>query len=221
MQLQNFDTASRQRLMALLDAKAENHGTMRCDEVQAFMMALLSGPDTLTPNDWLPEILGEESLFEAKERTEIERLVLALAADLRMKLNEKMLPDLWVYEDGAGQPDFNTWCNAYLYALDVVPTDWFEALNQEEFEDLFYPIMALGGIYDEEDGEDSINLYLTEKELTELESELPHVLLDIYWYWQAVINKPQTFRRSGQKVGRNDPCPCGSGKKAKSCCGVD
>ncbi|MBQ3335145.1 MAG: preprotein translocase subunit SecA [Eubacteriaceae bacterium] len=28
-----------------------------------------------------------------------------------------------------------------------------------------------------------------------------------------------TVRRSGKKVGRNDPCPCGSGKKYKNCCG--
>ena len=27
--------------------------------------------------------------------------------------------------------------------------------------------------------------------------------------------------RKGQKVGRNDPCPCGSGKKYKKCCGKD
>jgi preprotein translocase subunit SecA len=26
--------------------------------------------------------------------------------------------------------------------------------------------------------------------------------------------------RSGPKVGRNDPCPCGSGKKYKACCGA-
>ena len=25
----------------------------------------------------------------------------------------------------------------------------------------------------------------------------------------------------GQKIGRNDPCPCGSGKKYKNCCGKD
>jgi preprotein translocase subunit SecA len=25
--------------------------------------------------------------------------------------------------------------------------------------------------------------------------------------------------RTGPKVGRNDPCPCGSGKKYKQCCG--
>ena len=218
MQILTFDEAARSRLIELLDDKSEAHNTMRCDEVQGFMMALLSGPDALNPTNWLPEILGEESLFDAKERTEIERLVMAMAADMRMKLNEKILPDLWFYEDEAGNPDFYTWCNAYLYALDIVPTDWFEAADQEEFEDLFYPIMALGGIYDEEENGEVI-LHLNEKELTQLESDLPHVLLDIYWYWQAIINKPQTVRREGEKVGRNDPCPCGSGKKYKACCG--
>ena len=218
MQILTFDEAARSRLMELLDARSEAYNTMRCDEVQGFMMALLSGPDALNPTNWLPEILGEESLFDAKERTEIERLVMAMAADMRMKLNEKILPDLWFYEDEAGNPDFYTWCNAYLYALDIVPTDWFEAVDQEEFEDLFYPIMALGGIYDDEENGEVI-LHLNEKELTQLESDLPHVLLDIYWYWQAIINKPQTVRREGEKVGRNDPCPCGSGKKYKACCG--
>jgi preprotein translocase subunit SecA len=32
-------------------------------------------------------------------------------------------------------------------------------------------------------------------------------------------NKPKTFKRKEKKVGRNDPCPCGSGKKYKKCCG--
>ena len=38
MQLQAFDETSCVRLMQLLDAKSEQHNTMRCDEVQAFMM---------------------------------------------------------------------------------------------------------------------------------------------------------------------------------------
>ena len=29
----------------------------------------------------------------------------------------------------------------------------------------------------------------------------------------------QTVRNEGPKIGRNDPCPCGSGKKYKKCCG--
>ena len=31
--------------------------------------------------------------------------------------------------------------------------------------------------------------------------------------------KMHTFVREGKKIGRNDPCPCGSGKKYKQCCG--
>ncbi len=30
----------------------------------------------------------------------------------------------------------------------------------------------------------------------------------------------QTIKRESEKVGRNDPCPCGSGKKYKKCCGA-
>ncbi len=36
---------------------------------------------------------------------------------------------------------------------------------------------------------------------------------------EAQEEKAQPFVRSGQKVGRNQPCPCGSGKKYKQCCG--
>ena len=31
----------------------------------------------------------------------------------------------------------------------------------------------------------------------------------------------KTVRRAAPKIGRNDPCPCGSGKKYKKCCGKD
>jgi len=41
--------------------------------------------------------------------------------------------------------------------------------------------------------------------------------------WYLVDGKtvaPKPFRREEPKVGRNDPCPCGSGKKYKKCCGA-
>ncbi len=34
----------------------------------------------------------------------------------------------------------------------------------------------------------------------------------------AEEQKPEPIRNRSQKVGRNDPCPCGSGKKFKNCC---
>ena len=33
------------------------------------------------------------------------------------------------------------------------------------------------------------------------------------------INPVEPYKREGEKIGRNDPCPCGSGKKYKKCCG--
>ena len=35
---------------------------------------------------------------------------------------------------------------------------------------------------------------------------------------QQTDAKPEPIRNTGVKVGRNDPCPCGSGKKYKQCC---
>jgi preprotein translocase subunit SecA len=37
---------------------------------------------------------------------------------------------------------------------------------------------------------------------------------------QVAPGKPKPVKRTGKKVGRNDPCPCGSGKKYKKCCGA-
>lgn len=163
MDSRKFTEASKRRLGELLDAKSEQGNTMRCDEVQGFMTALLSGPDKLAPLDWLPEVLGDESQFTAAERSEIERLVLAMAMETTAAMSDKKLPDLWLYDDGEGGSDFYTWCNAYLYGLDIVPTDWFEAADDEAFEELFYPVMALGGIYDEEEN-GAIRLQFTEGE---------------------------------------------------------
>lgn len=36
---------------------------------------------------------------------------------------------------------------------------------------------------------------------------------------QAFEEVPAPVVRQGPKVGRNDPCPCGSGRKFKKCCG--
>ncbi len=44
--------------------------------------------------------------------------------------------------------------------------------------------------------------------------------LDGEWkFIDGVIVKPDPYVRDNPKVGRNDPCPCGSGKKFKKCCG--
>jgi preprotein translocase subunit SecA len=44
------------------------------------------------------------------------------------------------------------------------------------------------------------------------ESEVPEVQ-------EELAQQPKPFKREGRKVGRNEPCPCGSGKKYKQCHG--
>ena len=43
---------------------------------------------------------------------------------------------------------------------------------------------------------------------------------DKIYYVDGVALRPDAYRRQEPKVGRNDPCPCGSGKKYKKCCGA-
>ena len=43
--------------------------------------------------------------------------------------------------------------------------------------------------------------------------------IDGKWMYSTGSLKTTTVVREGRKVGRNEPCPCGSGKKYKACCG--
>ena len=52
------------------------------------------------------------------------------------------------------------------------------------------------------------------KFIIELEPDKPEDISDL-----EVLLNPQTTKIAEKTVGRNDPCPCGSGKKYKKCCG--
>lgn len=40
-----------------------------------------------------------------------------------------------------------------------------------------------------------------------------------WFFYDGHAPKLEQIKRQGAKIGRNDPCPCGSGKKYKKCCG--
>jgi SWIM/SEC-C metal-binding protein len=48
----------------------------------------------------------------------------------------------------------------------------------------------------------------------EIMSDKPEDIADL----EILLNWPEP-KQTEKKVGRNDPCPCGSGKKYKKCCG--
>ena len=55
----------------------------------------------------------------------------------------------------------------------------------------------------------------THKLAIEIESAIPH----IHRYWAPKRKSAvEQVQRDAPKTGRNEPCPCGSGKKYKQCC---
>jgi SWIM/SEC-C metal-binding protein len=52
------------------------------------------------------------------------------------------------------------------------------------------------------------------KFIIELEPDKPEDIADL----ERLLNTPKP-KITEKKVGRNEPCPCGSGKKYKNCCG--
>ncbi len=52
------------------------------------------------------------------------------------------------------------------------------------------------------------------KYIIELERKKPEDITDL----EILLNWPKP-KEAGKKVGRNEPCPCGSGNKYKKCCG--
>jgi len=61
----------------------------------------------------------------------------------------------------------------------------------------------------------------SEQEIQNLRQAITPNVREIHAFWlarRAAAGPMATFRRDEPKIGRNDPCPCGSGKKYKKCC---
>ncbi len=76
-----------------------------------------------------------------------------------------------------------------------------------------------GGIGDEEGVVEFVASYTMDKLKDQHHERAKFKKKDGVWLYEDGDIVPTTIVRSGPKVGRNDPCPCGSGKKYKHCCG--
>ena len=70
------------------------------------------------------------------------------------------------------------------------------------------------------DAQPNANSWKLDGVLDEAATALPERLRSIGGT-AAASGSSEPIRRPGSKLGRNDPCPCGSGKKFKRCCGKD
>ncbi len=85
-------------------------------------------------------------------------------------------------------------------------------------------VAAEGGGRDDTSGTVEFIAHYRERGVRQRHHERARFQRDRQGEWLYVdAETPQTepIRHEGPKVGRNDPCPCGSGKKYKRCCGAN
>lgn len=114
------------------------------------------------------------------------------------------------------------WAYGFAQAITLRPRRWTKMVKSEAGL-LLIPIIVLceaDEILDE--------LGLSCEELSQTMEEaieiLPATVMGIAHYWRMPAAQQKnlvTSLHAATRIGRNDPCPCGSGKKFKKCCGGD
>ena len=110
--------------------------------------------------------------------------------------------------------------------MDFHPADWVELLDDEEHGGAMVPILALAHEHDPDPEMRPYKELIDEERRENLLAGLAVGATKIYEYFEPYRKieahakaSTKTFRRESPKIGRNVPCPCGSGKKYKQCCG--
>lgn len=211
------------RLEQYLSAPERPESTLPLDATQGLLCAVVSAPSPVMPSRWLPEVLGEGHQFSSvEEAQEITALLMSLHNDVARQLNEGGGFEFIVYGDeGDDHDSIAIWCQGYLIGVELADPGWHQDTDPEELEEMLFPFYMLSGRWQEileAEGEPPMDPADEAEILAELRLSLADEVLANrrYWFERGI---PEPVRRSGPKVGRNEPCPCGSGKKFKNCCG--
>lgn len=215
----------------LLDLPGE---AMDVAMLDGFLTAIVSGPKVIMPSEWMRWVWDvengtDEPEFESETLArEIIGLMIRHMNDIAMTLMDH--PDEYqplLMERRTGSevvPVIDEWCMGFMKGIKLDPGGW-QPVTSDHPEWLF-----------------TISLYGTEAGWKLLEDRklsmeahkslaagLAADVRKIYAFWleQRRPGQPlekasalrQPFRRE-HKIGRNDPCPCGSGKKFKHCHGA-
>lgn len=106
------------------------------------------------------------------------------------------------------------WCESCMRGVALAAEQW--QLNDLDMKILIGPIQAFQG----EQASITHKQYCHEEMQNLQQSIAPNVrLIHAYWLAKRTNDKVRSpFKRRETKIGRNDPCSCGSGKKYKRCC---
>jgi uncharacterized protein len=193
-------------------------------DLDGFLTGIVVGPDLILPGEWVPVIWGDgEPDFNDEEHAErILGIIMARYNEIIFQLDnepESFQPIFYSAPDG--RTVAADWVEGFMDAFGLRVDSWDPLLADVDFSYLMGPIMAF---LSDKDGNSLVTGTPEELDIILAESTeaLPHVIKEIYDYWKerrvAADDNIQSF---GKKVGRNDRCPCGSGRKYKQCCGAN
>ena len=219
----DLTNAELDRLEELLESAVFGDEAMRLDEIQAMLCAVVSGPDEVLPETWLPEALGKD-YPAGPETDETVALLLRLHDEIMAALAEgdTVAPVLYPLAEDSEDYDYATWADAYIFGAGLAG-DWYEQAGKhaEDLSELLEPLFLLNGMLREDveaAGERWFSPAEEERLVAETQEGLPDIVQALHDFWRSK-EQTVTIRRDQPKAGRNDPCPCGSGKKYKQCCG--
>ena len=213
------------RLEGLLSGDQHGGNAMPLDALQGFLCAVASAPEAIPIRRWLAAALGDEHDWENDvQSAEVVALLKRFHQEIVLVLVEgiQVDPILYPVSDESTEHDYSMWALGYLEGVDLAQPAWEAAGDADEVEDILFPFLILaGGLEHDAVLRASLELKPQEEQalIDNCRDELPEAVQDAFDFW-AEKRKPDTFRRDGPKVGRNDPCICGSGKKFKQCCGA-
>jgi uncharacterized protein len=205
---------------------------MNLEMLDGFFAALICGPDMVRPSEYLREIwggdrVGGDGFRDEAEMQEFFDLIMRHWNSLARTFNssEPFLP--FLLEDDAGVAHANDWAQGFTRGMKLRQEGWAELLDDGEHGGLLVPILALAH---EHDPDPTLRPYKEPMDAQRREQLVMGIAVcvpNIYRYFLSrrrsstrAERDAGTHRRSSAKVGRNDPCPCGSGKKFKKCCGA-
>jgi uncharacterized protein len=214
---------------------------------EGFLAALVCSRRDITPEEYWPELLGdtfrpmehmefvmrwrrrwaevEQALDAPVELLEDERTYHPEALDTRgavLALPEEERGDIAVESLPAyGQ----VWALGFMYAVETWPEDWSPPRDREAAEMLDEALQRIVALADDDKGVAAVSLYGEDGPPTVSNERLDAfgaaiwAVYDLRQLWKSLGPRVEQVRKA-DTPGRNDPCPCGSGKKYKKCHGA-
>jgi uncharacterized protein len=211
--------------------KETGSSALNLEAVDGLFCALICGPEAVPPSEYLPEILGEDFVFDNQE--DVSRIMgllmrhwntIACTLHGTLTAPDVYMPILFVDDDGVTRG--NDWAQGFMRGTLMRSVFWHELMESDEHGGLLLPMMLLSH---ERDPDPTMRPPPVPSEKREdILLEMIASLTKLYRHFEPLRRAtPSGFqaptssqRRTAAKIGRNDPCPCGSGKKYKRCCAM-